>query len=137
MHTGAPEDLVLDGGLETVFQGEGIVFDRDHGSFHLLTETQGCVELNGEGQHAVWTARALKREGFDVSIENNGCCCSVTVLSPSQSGAGTGEWRVVARGESASVTTVHDLIQKVRSIARDTDRKHDSPAPPVSQHPPD
>jgi len=66
MQIGAPEDLVLSGALETTFTREGVTFDRQTGAFTILMPQTGRVMLTGSGLEAVWTRRALAREGFDV-----------------------------------------------------------------------
>lgn len=67
--TGSPEDLVLRGDFETVFEQEGVRFDRESGSFRILDRTGSEIRLAGRGLAAAWTTRALQREGFHVSAE--------------------------------------------------------------------
>ncbi len=67
MQVGAPEDLVLSGAFEAVFQSEGLEFDRRTGTFRLHTRHAGQIRLIGEGLKAIWTRRALEREGFQVA----------------------------------------------------------------------
>ena len=67
IESGAPEDLILNGKLESAFAGEGVSFDRDHGSFHLAEKTLYHIRFAGEGRAAAWTKRALRREGIGVS----------------------------------------------------------------------
>ena len=64
---GAPEDLILASEFERVFTGDGVAFDRNHGSFHLASHPRGVVAVDGSGLAATWTIRALEREGFRVS----------------------------------------------------------------------
>lgn len=66
LYDGAPEDLVLGGAFERVFSAEGVIFDRDRGSFHTREESCGLVLLRGEGAAAFWTRRALERVGYAV-----------------------------------------------------------------------
>jgi iron complex transport system ATP-binding protein len=66
--TGIPEDLVLDGSFDEVFQFKG--FDLKTGKIeHPITQTKS-VTLVGDGHEFLWTKNALERNGFDVS--NNG-----------------------------------------------------------------
>ncbi|MBN1687059.1 MAG: ABC transporter ATP-binding protein, partial [Spirochaetales bacterium] len=69
--SGAPEDLVLNGELESAFSGRGISFDRDHGSFHLTEKIEHYISFAGEGAAAAWTLRALRREGIGISKNAN------------------------------------------------------------------
>src|SRR5258708_1959810 len=61
---GTPEDLVLDGTFETVFEKEGIFFDKTTGTFNMHEGNSKQVGLIGEGAAAFWTKRALQRQGF-------------------------------------------------------------------------
>jgi iron complex transport system ATP-binding protein len=62
---GIPEQLVLDGTFEAVFDKEGILFDRVSGSFHIRPAQVSRVRFSGEGVAAFWTKRALRRLGID------------------------------------------------------------------------
>jgi len=66
MHIGTPEDLVLNGAIETAFRSEGITFDRTSGAFKFNQPTSGAVHLTGSGVNRLWTARALERAGFAI-----------------------------------------------------------------------
>lgn len=109
VHVGAPEDLVLRGALETVFAGEGVVFDREHGSFHLSAETQGYVELIGSGQAADWTARALRREGYDVTDDSGRSVCRVRVIGRD----GRPRWEVARGDDTTMCDSIYDVVVAV------------------------
>jgi iron complex transport system ATP-binding protein len=66
---GTPEDLVLNGIFETVFDKEGIHFDRATGTFNMHQGNGEQIVLTGEGAAAFWTKRALKRQGFTIAGE--------------------------------------------------------------------
>ena len=66
LHVGLPEELVLNGTLAATFQSEGVEFDSSQGSFKVQRQQCGPIGLMGEGDQALWTARALERIGFDV-----------------------------------------------------------------------
>ena len=65
---GAPEDLVLNGTFEAVFDKEGIFFDKATGSFNMHEGNSRQIDLTGEGAAAFWTKRALQRQGFVVTL---------------------------------------------------------------------
>lgn len=69
-HIGAPEDLVLNGAFQAAFEMDGIEFDPCSGSFRLHHPSAGEIGLHGDGVPALWTRRALEREGF--SAKQNG-----------------------------------------------------------------
>ena len=67
LHTGAPEDLVLDGRFAEAFRSEGVEFDALAGHFSLQVPTEKTIALNGNGLRGIWTRRALERAGWRVS----------------------------------------------------------------------
>lgn len=66
--TGFPEDLVLNGAFDTIFEFKG--FDLKSGKVlhHPFRDTN--VQLTGEGPAYLWTKNALERHGFGVTHEN-------------------------------------------------------------------
>ncbi len=67
IRAGMPEELVLDGAFQAAFESAGVEFDAHGGHFKVHNPTRGVVDLAGEGLPAVWTGRALEREGFIVN----------------------------------------------------------------------
>lgn len=76
--TGTPEDLVLDGTFESVFEKDSFDFDRSTGSFTLNQPHKSPVYLSGDTVAVFWTRRALEREGYRVT-ESNGTALQVEV----------------------------------------------------------
>lgn len=64
IHIGIPEDLVLDGTFDTVFQFKG--FDLKTGKVKQTPYRKTSVKLSGEGHAYLWTKNALERNGFQV-----------------------------------------------------------------------
>ena len=65
LKTGIPEDLVLDGSFDEVFQFKG--FDLKTGKIeHPVTQTK-TIKLIGGGHEFLWTKNALERNGYEVS----------------------------------------------------------------------
>jgi iron complex transport system ATP-binding protein len=65
IHTGVPEELVLNGAFATAFRSTGVEFDAAQGVFRLQRSHCGTAIVQGEGLHAYWTMRALERLGFE------------------------------------------------------------------------
>jgi iron complex transport system ATP-binding protein len=61
---GMPEDLVLDGSFDDVFQFKG--FDLKTGKVQHETHRGISVQLIGEGPEFFWTKNALERSGYSV-----------------------------------------------------------------------
>lgn len=69
MHTGTPEDLILNGAFERAFRGEGVEFDVQTGIFRISQKATASVIVEGESLAALWTRRALERAGYTL-VEN-------------------------------------------------------------------
>ncbi len=62
--TGIPEDLVLDGSLDRIFQFKG--FDLKTGKVFHESYRGVSIQLIGEGHEYLWTKNALERSGYEV-----------------------------------------------------------------------
>lgn len=70
--SGAPEDLVLSGEFQGVFERERVRFDTKQGHFSVSEESGRPAVLEGEGEAHLWTERALNRLGFRLEGEVEG-----------------------------------------------------------------
>lgn len=61
---GIPEDLVLDGSFDNVFQFKG--YDLKTGKVQHEAYRNKSVKVTGEGPVVLWTRNALERNGFEV-----------------------------------------------------------------------
>lgn len=62
---GIPEDLVLNGAFDTIFQFKG--FDLKTGKVKHEPFRKKMIRLEGEGYTFLWTKNALEREGFEIN----------------------------------------------------------------------
>jgi iron complex transport system ATP-binding protein len=67
--SGIPEDLVLDGSFDEIFQFKG--FDLKTGKIQHQSFRNSTIVLQGSGYTFLWTKNALEREGFSVASEGN------------------------------------------------------------------
>jgi len=63
--TGIPEDLVLNGAFDDIFQFKG--FDLKTGKVTQQAHRDKSIRLTGEGAEYLWTKNALERSGFVVT----------------------------------------------------------------------
>lgn len=75
--TGAPEDVVLSGGLGQAFEGRHICFHPEERSFRLLTGDRGDAVVHGSGLRASLATAVLEREGYSVAAGFEACALSV------------------------------------------------------------
>lgn len=116
LHVGAPEDLVLNGAFEKAFAGAGAAFDVQSGAFVTQIERRGAVSLVGEGVAALWTARALEREGYAIEP------LSDTVVRVMDA-EGQAQWHARAGGvetDCASIYTLLAFLNKNENTAPNT-----------------
>lgn len=111
MQIGAPEDLVLSRAFEQVFASEGIVFDGYTGSFRIVRDAAGIIHLRGDGMAALWTTRALEREGFCVDPHGT-TPSSATVIIDEDHGAL--RWALRRGGRDEYFDQIYGLIGALR-----------------------
>ncbi len=99
--TGIPEDLVLDGSFDEIFQFKG--FDLRTGKIQHQFFRNKTIKLQGEGHEFLWTKNALEREGFSVADDGD---ISIIVGENGK----TAVWKMV----SQSFHTIHELIESVK-----------------------
>jgi len=64
--TGAPEDVVLAGGIARAFEGRQIRFDGEARSFRWLSGERGTAAVHGSGLRAALVRGVLERAGYEV-----------------------------------------------------------------------
>lgn len=116
LSAGAPEDMVLNGTFEAVFDKEGIFFDKTTGSFNMHEGNSKKIGLTGKGAAAFWTKRALKRRGFVVTpvIADGGSAPDPIAGSPSvriEEAAGETRWLLEYHGRRQEYPTIAELLQ--------------------------
>ncbi len=115
---GAPEDLVLSGALEEAFHNDGVEFDRQHGSFTITRHKKEHITLDGEGVHALWTQKALEREGFLVNQQRAQTPVHVSVDAPHN---GAPSWKLHIENERTDHSTIYELIINLRNRLKNHD----------------
>jgi iron complex transport system ATP-binding protein len=64
---GAPEDLMIEGDFDHIFDSSPVRYNSDHGTFIFLSDDQGSIFIEGEGVLRHWTEKAVNRAGYNVS----------------------------------------------------------------------
>jgi iron complex transport system ATP-binding protein len=104
---GSPEDLVLNGAFEAAFHSEGIVFNKETGSFNEPHASGRVVAVSGHGVAVTWTRRALERAGFTLAYNGTAPDACVEVEDENV-------WRLVANGTHTTHTSIHALLDAMR-----------------------
>ena len=95
--TGIPEDLVLNGSFDSVFQFKG--FDLKTGKVSHETFRNISVNLIGEGHQYLWTKNALERCGYEISQRSDH---TITISEK--------ENKVRWNMQNQSFATIHELL---------------------------
>jgi len=103
--TGMPEDLVLQGAFDSIFQFKG--FDLKTGKVQHEAFLGKSVCLKGNGPEYLWTKNALERNGFDVTDEPKE---TVIVLEKTPDGL---QWSLRKHAHSAVFRSIADLLKNV------------------------
>jgi len=61
-----PEELALNGNISDSFNSALVQFDEWSGTFRINRHPTKFIKLTGAGPRAVWTQKALEREGFGI-----------------------------------------------------------------------
>lgn len=63
---GSPEDLVLSGRFEDIFDSQKVNFDSSKGNFRVNAKKTNKIKLIAQGKYFFWTENALARIGFEL-----------------------------------------------------------------------
>jgi len=108
MMGGAPEDLMLDGSFETLFDSNKVEFNSTDGSFTIRNIKKGRIIVKGDGSKKFWTEKALIRAGY--GIVDSGPAAEVEVPSSSHS-----TWKCRLKGASGEFDSVYRLVSWLRN----------------------
>lgn len=105
---GAPEDVVLKGWLEHLFDNPLIGFDTAGGDFYFTRKPAGKAYVVGEGITADWTIRALERKGFSLTSREE---AQVTIHIQTPQNQGTTTWQLFSAGKQQEFRSIHELLR--------------------------
>lgn len=105
---GAPEDAALNGWLSHLFNNPMIGFDPSVGDFFFTRKPAGKAFVEGEGDSAVWTIRALERKGFSITTEKE---AQARILVHVQENSGNTIWQLNSAGKLQEFESIHKLLQ--------------------------
>lgn len=115
MQVGAPEDLVLSGAFERAFQHHHLQFDMQQGAFVIPRTLNKQVQLDGDGDgfHALWTRKALEREGFMVNLSPHDAPIRIQI----ERRDGIPIWNLNIKNELTNHPSIYELLAALRTHA--------------------
>lgn len=104
-----PEDLVINGALQEVFENSSVRFDPYSGNFQMNHKGDVKVSLlsKGEGFRTVWTEKALIRSGFLVYPDAD----IVVRVNERRK-----EWELDTKDSSEIFHSINDLLMTLRTL---------------------
>jgi iron complex transport system ATP-binding protein len=110
---GTPEDLVLNGSFDDIFQFKG--FDLRTGKvLHEVMQSMP-VELAGRGHAALWTKNALERSGFEVRITDQNAKQNSLVKVIIEGEESVPRWVLQKNNQQFVALTIANLIELLQS----------------------
>lgn len=106
LREGAPEDLMLEGQFDHLFESSSVKFDSETGTYLFRDQTRGAVYISGEGRMRHWTGEAIRRAGFSVSGK---------VTEPYIE-LEEGKWKIKAGNDSKECYSVYELIRTLEEF---------------------
>lgn len=100
---GAPEDLMIEGAFDHLFESSHVQFNSADGSFSFRGADRGSIYIEGRGMIKHWTEEAFKREGYGITKEITDPYIKVSV-------SGRKIWSLVKGDSSADFYTVYELM---------------------------
>jgi len=80
---GAPEDLMLEGTFNTLFDDANVKFNILDGTFNIRNVERGSIIVKGEGERKFWTEKALIRAGYAIGGQQSAIEVEVPALPDS------------------------------------------------------
>jgi iron complex transport system ATP-binding protein len=101
---GSPEDLMLAGEFDHLFDSSTVMFNSADGTFSFRSDTRGAVYLEGEGSKRYWTEKAINRGGFKVSKEKT----FPFIILPAENNP---HWKLVNESDIEEFSSLYDLMK--------------------------
>ena len=112
--TGVPEDLVLNGAFESAFAKSGFFFDKNSGTFNIYQDIcTHSVSISGDPMLSFWTKRALQREGYGVTSQDQ-AAYKVHCLRENENAV----WHMDSLSHASKYFNIADLISGIKSAAK-------------------
>jgi len=100
---GAPEDLLLKGSFDHLFDSSLVTFDPRDGSYMLQKTERGQIFIEGEGIIKQWTEKAMRRAGYRLSDKK----MTLYVIVPTVKGK---KWILFSDNSENEFESLYDLI---------------------------
>jgi len=100
---GAPEDLMIAGVFDHLFESPTVQFNSDNGTFSFRSKQKKNIYLEGEGPIRHWTDKAVNRVGFSVSDVKT----IPYIIAPSEKNS---NWQFSYLNSIVEFRSIYDLV---------------------------
>jgi len=100
---GAPEDLMITGAFDHLFDSSTVLFNSEDGTFSFRSDTKGSIYIEGAGNKRRWTEKAINRAGYTVSKEKT----IPYVIIP---GDDNNCWQLSGKSNIQECSSIYELI---------------------------
>lgn len=104
---GAPEDLIIDGHFDNLFGSSSVHFNPESGSFTFKNQSKGTVYIEGSEIYRHWTAEALKRAGYSISLTR-----TFPVIQISE----RKKWTIISADIKQEFSSIYAMIEGLSGI---------------------
>jgi iron complex transport system ATP-binding protein len=100
---GAPEDLMIEGAFDHLFDSSSVIFNSENGTFSFRGEERGSFYIEGSGTIRHWTEEAVNRAGFSVSLEMTTPYIRVPSINKKC-------WQLISPGSKIEFYSIYEMI---------------------------
>lgn len=101
---GAPEDLLIEGAFDRLFDTSPVQFNSENGTFSFRMEDKGSIYIDGEGVLRHWTEKAINRAGFAISSVKT----IPYIIVPSGNNC---KWQLSANNSFIDFDSIYEMIR--------------------------
>jgi iron complex transport system ATP-binding protein len=107
---GAPEDLLMNGSIQTMFKGSPISIDKFTGEIERSSTISKFANIKVQGDIRVWLLQALARKGF-------GHHPQAPIIVDYIPTDGLNSFQVIENGTISEYFSIYDLLNDIRFLA--------------------
>ena len=115
---GSPEDIIINGDFEKLFNTDIIKFDQHHGDFLPVSNTTRsvhfCSEYQDKDPAVKWTLKALKRKGYNIVKSNVENIPWISLTKENSNNV----WKLQFDYENLVFSNIYDLLKKLKSLTK-------------------
>ena len=107
---GAPEDMMLRGAFDHLFESSVVGFNSLDGSFSFRIQSRGMIRIEGDGMLKKWTEKAVTRAGYSISQTQYSKLIKI-------SDGISKKWELVSDDFQGGFNSLYDLVAFLRKIS--------------------